>query len=289
LAATSFLMLQDKFLNAFAGVDFSGIEIALGVGHDLMHPVKLAGVAAVVPGLADYGAVIAPQSPDDVVLAVRDKKKLLILVRGKRELPDRPYAQRLWPHEKLLHKLALLGEDLNTVIHAVANVNKPISRDMDAMNGIAELLVRWRGWIVSAGIGIIRGIAVGAPQALECALVRVVDDDSLVHVTVGDINLMGLGIHFDAGGPPENVGAQAVGRIGGRMANLHEEMPVIFEFQQMTIGRVGAADPDVIVLIHVNAMLPFWPIESFAGTAPGLQHVSLRVEYEYWRRGEAAQ
>jgi len=48
---------------------------------------------------------------------------------------------------------------------------------------------------------------------------------------------MRFGVHFDAGGSPENVGAQAVWRVSGRMANLHEECPVILELQQMTIGE----------------------------------------------------
>src|SRR5882762_6857142 len=72
------------------------------------------------------------------------------------------------------------------------------------------------------------------------------------------------------------------------MANLHEEMPVIFEFQDLTIPSPGSTNPNVIVLVHINAMLSFWPIESFARTAPGLQQVSLRIENEHWRRGEAA-
>src|SRR5260370_498321 len=53
------LMLQNKFLNPFAGVDLPGIEIALRVGNDLVHPVKLAGVAAVVPRLAHERAIFA--------------------------------------------------------------------------------------------------------------------------------------------------------------------------------------------------------------------------------------
>jgi hypothetical protein len=79
---------QNKLLNAFAGVNLPRVKVALRVGHDLMHPVKLACVAAVVSGLADNGTVIAAQCPDHIVLAISDKQIFLILVNGKRELLD---------------------------------------------------------------------------------------------------------------------------------------------------------------------------------------------------------
>jgi len=46
------LVLQHKLLNPFASVHFSGVEVALRIGNDLMHPMKLAGVAAIVSRLA---------------------------------------------------------------------------------------------------------------------------------------------------------------------------------------------------------------------------------------------
>src|ERR1700681_3247993 len=71
-AFISFLRLpavqQNEFLDPLARVHFSRIQIALGIRRDLMEPVKLPRVAAVVPRLAHYGAILSPQGPDDVVL-----------------------------------------------------------------------------------------------------------------------------------------------------------------------------------------------------------------------------
>src|SRR5690242_5549873 len=142
---------------------------------------------------------------------------------------------------------------------------------MDAMYGIAELLVRRRSRIVRAGINIIRWIAVRTPEPFECALVRIVDRDSLVQITIGNVNLMGLGIYFHARGLAEDIGTHAVRRLGRRMANLHEEMTVILEFQNLTIPGAGSADPYIVVIIQINPMLSFRPVVASAGTAPGLQ------------------
>jgi hypothetical protein len=51
--------LEEEFLDAFAGIDFAGVEVALTVGDELVQPVELASVAAVVPELADDGTVFA--------------------------------------------------------------------------------------------------------------------------------------------------------------------------------------------------------------------------------------
>src|SRR5258708_7736780 len=57
------------------------------------------------------------------------------------------------------------------VIHPIANVDQAIPRKMDAMNRIAELLVRRLRRIISARVRIVRRIAVCTPQAFERALV----------------------------------------------------------------------------------------------------------------------
>ena len=62
--------LEDELLDAFAGVDFAGVEISVRIGDELVKPVELPGVAAVVAGLAEDGAVFATKGPDYVVFAV---------------------------------------------------------------------------------------------------------------------------------------------------------------------------------------------------------------------------
>ena len=93
--------LEGKLLDTFAGVDFAGVEIALGVGDDLMDPMELTGIAAVVTGLSDDGTVIAAKSPDDIVSSVGEEKKFLVGVGGERELPDGTCTESLRAHGEL--------------------------------------------------------------------------------------------------------------------------------------------------------------------------------------------
>lgn len=93
--------LEGKLLDTFAGVDFAGVEIALRVGDDLMDPMELAGIAAVVTGLSDDGAVFPKEGPNDIVSSVGEKKKLLVGVDGERELPDGTCTESLRAHRKL--------------------------------------------------------------------------------------------------------------------------------------------------------------------------------------------
>jgi len=72
------------------------------------------------------------------------------------------------------------------------------------------------------------------------------------------------------------------------MSNLHEEMPVVLELQNLTIGGAICTDPHIVVFIHVYPMFRLRPIESFPGTAPGVKQVSLSIEFEDGRGGEAA-
>jgi hypothetical protein len=64
---------EHKSLYALPSVNFSGIEIPLRVRHNLVDPVKLAGVSAIVSGLSKHRAILAAQRPDHIVLAVCDK------------------------------------------------------------------------------------------------------------------------------------------------------------------------------------------------------------------------
>ena len=134
-------MDEHKLLDALAGIDFARIEVAVGIGGHLVHPVELAGVAAVVSGLAEDAAIAAQQRPNDVVLAVGDQQELLIAVAREGQLPDRSVAQRFLAQEELLQEFSLLGEHLDAIVHAIADVDQSVVRQVHAMDGIAELLI----------------------------------------------------------------------------------------------------------------------------------------------------
>lgn len=80
---------QNEFLDPLARVNFPGIEIAARIRHYLMKPMKLPGIAAIVPCLAQDSTMLSLEGPDDVVLAVGYQQKLLVLVSREYKLPDR--------------------------------------------------------------------------------------------------------------------------------------------------------------------------------------------------------
>ena len=134
---------QNEFLKPFASVNFPGIEIAARIRNQLVKPMKLPGIAAVVSRLALNGPVFSPNGPNDIVFTVGYQQKLLALVGRKRELPYRTDPQRFRAQSELLNEFPLLGEHLDAVVDAIADIDKPISRNVDAVYRIAKLLIAW--------------------------------------------------------------------------------------------------------------------------------------------------
>jgi len=205
---------QNEFLKPFASVNFPGIEIAARIRNQLVKPMKLPGIAAVVPRLALNGPVVSPNGPNDIVFTVGYQQKLLALVGRKRELPYRTDPQRFRAQSELLNELPLLGEHLDAVVDAIADIDKPISRNVDAVYRIAKLLIAWCSGIIRPGVDIIRRVSIGSPKSLERAGAGVENNHSLVHIAIGDVHLVCFRIHLDAGWAPQYVRAQTVRRIG---------------------------------------------------------------------------
>src|SRR6202166_3149158 len=66
-------------------------------------------------------------------------------------------------------------------------------------------------------------------------------------------------------------------------------MSILFELENMAVGRRRTPpDPDVSLPVHINSVLVLGPIKSFAGPAPGMEQMSLLVELQDRRRGDAA-
>ena len=100
------------------------------------------------------------------------------------------------------------------------------------MHRVAELLRDGRIRVVVAEIGVVRLVAVGAPMPLVLAGVGVEDDDAVVAVAVGDVELIGLGIDKHLGGQPEVLGVVAAFALAG-LADLHQELAVLGELQHL--------------------------------------------------------
>ena len=85
-------------------------------------------------------------------------------------------------------------EYLDTIVHAVADIEQAIVRELRAVHRAAELLIDRRVRIVIAGVGVVRLVAIGAPMPLVLAGVGVEHDDAFVAVAVGDVQLIGFRI-----------------------------------------------------------------------------------------------
>ena len=75
---------QNEFLNAFAGIHFTRIEVSVRVHGDRVDPVELPRHAAVVADRAHHSAVFAVMNPDLVVGAVCDQHVLLLRDHARR-------------------------------------------------------------------------------------------------------------------------------------------------------------------------------------------------------------
>src|SRR6202030_2625996 len=146
----------DEFLNALAIFDFARVDIALRVHGDGVDPVELAGIMAGAAERANQFSVVAIEDPHHVVGAVRNQNIFLLRIGGKREVVNRATRRightpdsaavraarlRRGMNPELLYKFALLGEDLNTVAAAFADVDKSVARRVRTMQRRGELLL----------------------------------------------------------------------------------------------------------------------------------------------------
>ena len=173
-----------------------------------------------------------------------------------------------------------------------------------------------------SGSGIVDRVgAIGAEMADIFSGIRINNKDAAIAIAVGDIQAVGLGIHHHVGGQIEQgravdaaIGVIAGGR-GGRAADAHLEIAVHVELQDKAVaailvggpagGRIDrlgaiARDPDIVVLVDIDAMLAVGPDAAvgrlamafqparIGRAAPGAQQLAVGVELQHRRRGIAA-
>src|SRR6516225_2711983 len=110
-------------------------------------------------------------------------------------------------------------------------------------------------------------IAIGAPEALHLAGIGVDHRDALVEIAVGDIGLVGLRIDPNLGGTAEILRVVAA-LVAAEMADLHQELAVLGEFEDLRVLLAVAADPDIALVVDMDAVIGRWPFIAVAGPAP---------------------
>ena len=145
------------------------------------------------------------------------------------------------------------------------------------MHRIGEVLRGGSVPIIPADRVFVWHVAVGAPVPLVLPGLRIEHDHALVQVAVGHERLVRLGIDFDVCRVSQELRAVAAAGLAS-LADLHEEPTVIREFQHEVVSaprvafpvfavvqqrlRVAdalAAQPDVVVVVDVDAVLGAGP------------------------------
>ncbi|TMG76439.1 MAG: alpha/beta hydrolase, partial [Betaproteobacteria bacterium] len=134
-----------------------------------------------------------------------------------------------------------------------------------------------------------------APHALELARVRIEHGHAMIAVAIGDKQFVGTGKH------PHIRRLVQVLRVGVALAlraaaDLHHEPAVLREFQQLVVpdglqpgelspGAIVAAQPDVALVVDMDAVLSFGPFVAARRSAPRLDEVARSIEHDDRRRG----
>ena len=180
------------------------------------------------------------------------------------------------------------------------------------MHRRAELLRGRRVGVVAADIGVVRLVAVRAPVPLELAGVGVDDGDALVTVAVRDVRLVRHLVDKDFRRPAEVLDVVAALALA-RLADLHQKLSGLCEFEDHRVGRVTncsagllfildlasrgrrsaagassastrrcadavAADPDIAFVIDRDAVIRIRPIVSFTLSAPTRDQIAFLIE-----------
>src|SRR5579864_509610 len=158
--------------------------------------------------------------------------------------------------------------------------------------GIGEALRR-----NNLAVVVVRGLlAECAPHALELAAVRIEDRDAVIAVTIGHEQFVSWRIKPFIRRPVQ------IRRVGVALAliavaNLHDELAVLRELQELVVGHrlepsqaVGGAiistDPYEPLGVDMDAVLALRPFIALAIPAPGLDVIAGAIEHDDRRRSQ---
>src|SRR5207244_13467273 len=97
------------------------------------------------------------------------------------------------------------------------------------------------------------------PMTLVAARGGVEDDDAVVGVAVGDVELVRRWIDAGVGGPAQVVRVRIVS-TGARLADLQEEAPRASELEDMAVLAAVAGEPHVVLMVDEDAVLAGRPV-----------------------------
>src|SRR5262245_29492012 len=161
--------LEHELLEAFPLPRFSREQVAFRVDRDAVDAEELPGLTAAVAKARDDLQRLPLDHVDALVHSVGKEQVLLLGIFREGDVPRRSAAERVFLDELLFDELAFWREHLQPIVHAIADVDQAIDRDVGAVHGVPELLRRRRGGAIPSLVGIVGLVPVRAPDALEDA------------------------------------------------------------------------------------------------------------------------
>jgi hypothetical protein len=105
----------------------------------------------------------------------------------------------------------------------------------------------------------------------------------MIHVAVRDVELVRRAVDDDVRRRAEVRGVVAAFALPG-LPDLHQELPVARELQDLRVFSPPAPEPNVVFVVDVDAMLELRPVISRAWSAPRRDERPVRIELEHRRR-----
>src|SRR5580700_7195819 len=274
-------------LDALSGRHLGGVDVALMVDRDVVGRGELAGLAANPAEPSEHFLAGMVYDPHFAVRAVDHVDVFLRLVRREHEFVDRAGGTGVLLVEMLGDERAVLAEDLHAVVGAVAGVNEAVLVDANTVHRVAELGGGRLRRVVGRRLLVARLLAVGAPVPLVGAGLGIEHHDPAIGIAVGGKDLLGGDIDRDIRRRAEPLGGIAVMALAG-FADLHHELAVHGEFEELAILVAAAGEPDEVVAVDIDAVLDFRPLVALARAAPALHQVAGLVEHQDRRSGGTA-
>src|SRR5216683_4174415 len=259
-----------------------------------MHGIKLAGLTSAIAEAGQDFKRIAKQYVDFFIRTVSQENVFLLGILGKGDVPDGPVTQSFCGNKGLFDESPVFLENLDAVVRTVADIEVAVVRKLGAVHWITELLGRRRIGIVGAEVGVVGLLTIGAPVALVLSGFRVIDDDAVIAVAIGYIQLVGSVVDKQFRRSLQVFGVVAALALA-RVADLHEEFAALSEFQDHVVmvalgirATAVAADPHVAFVIYGDAMVRIRPIVTSARATPVPDEVAFFIELKNGRSRNAA-
>ena len=185
----------------------------------------------------------------------------------------------------------------------IANVDKSIARNSHGVYD-SELRWWWSSRIILAGavlvlhcpvegtrkalsrvlkIRIVGFASIRTPVTPVDARLRVKDDDSMIQISIRDVEIVFLLID-DEPCRTADIFRIIASSVFSTVADLHQEFPIVSEFQDLVIPRSRSCKPHVVLRINIDSVLKVRPLIAISRTSPGRDKVSLGIEFKDRRR-----